>query len=177
MYSTDSNDVLQNLRSMWTDMGDYLSRQYAGTDSTISRVSRDGKESIDGRIAHKTVAVKRFFLNTFSENPMQLSIDIVLGKFLNQGYSQEQSDYIASEISRISELQPKVELITIAVATWSLAGIKLFDNIDLKPWLLTTKVNDPDVIVVGFQEIIKNEISNVKLLLRQQINSILGSLN
>jgi hypothetical protein len=31
---------------MWTDMGDYLSRQYAGTDSTISSVSRDGKESI-----------------------------------------------------------------------------------------------------------------------------------
>jgi hypothetical protein len=58
-------------------------------------VSRDGKESFDGKIAHKTVAVKRFFLNTFTENPMQLSIDIVLGKFLNQGYSKEQSDYIA----------------------------------------------------------------------------------
>lgn len=51
-------------------MGDYLSRQYAGTDSTISWVSRDGKESFDGKIAHKKVAVKRFFLNTFSENPM-----------------------------------------------------------------------------------------------------------
>lgn len=84
MY-TDSKgaDVLQHLRAMWTDMGDYLSRQYAGTDSTISRVSRDGRETIDGKIAHKTVAVKRFFLNTFSENSMQLSIDIVLGKFLN----------------------------------------------------------------------------------------------
>jgi hypothetical protein len=68
---------------MWTDMGDYLSRQYAGTDSTISRVTRDGKEGLDGKLAHKTVAVKRFFLNTFSENPMQTSIDIILGKFLN----------------------------------------------------------------------------------------------
>jgi synaptojanin len=73
---------------MWTDMGDYLSRQYAGTDSTISSVSRDGKETFEGKMGHKAVAVKRFFLNTFSENPMQLSIDIVLGKFLNQGYSK-----------------------------------------------------------------------------------------
>ncbi len=51
-------------------MGDYLSRQYAGTDSTISGVSRDGKETVEGKIQHKTVTVKRFFLNTFSENPM-----------------------------------------------------------------------------------------------------------
>jgi len=33
-------------------MGDYLSRQYAGTDSTISRVSRDGKEGFYGKIDH-----------------------------------------------------------------------------------------------------------------------------
>lgn len=40
-------------------------------------------------MGHKAVAIQRFFLNTFSENPMQLSIDIVLGKFLNQGYMKE----------------------------------------------------------------------------------------
>jgi hypothetical protein len=49
---------------MWTDMGDQLSRQYSGTDSTIARVSMNGKEGLEGKIAHKTVAVKRFFLNT-----------------------------------------------------------------------------------------------------------------
>eukprot|EP00351_Strombidinopsis_sp_SopsisLIS2011_P004195 CAMPEP_0116885784 /NCGR_PEP_ID=MMETSP0463-20121206/19359_1 /TAXON_ID=181622 /ORGANISM="Strombidinopsis sp, Strain SopsisLIS2011" /LENGTH=38 /DNA_ID= /DNA_START= /DNA_END= /DNA_ORIENTATION= len=34
-------------------MGDYLSRHYAGTDSTISRVTRDGKEGILGKMDHK----------------------------------------------------------------------------------------------------------------------------
>jgi hypothetical protein len=45
---------------------------------------------LESKIGHKTVTIQRFFKNTFTENPMQLSIDIVLGKFLNQGYSSEQ---------------------------------------------------------------------------------------
>jgi hypothetical protein len=74
---------------MWTEMGDYISRQYAGTDSTISSVSRDGKETASSKVGHKVATVQRFFLNTFSENPMQLSIDITLGKYLNHGYIKE----------------------------------------------------------------------------------------
>jgi len=57
MYETDSNSVIQQFRSMWTEQGDYLSRQYAGTDSTISRVSRDGKEGFLGKLDHKTKVV------------------------------------------------------------------------------------------------------------------------
>lgn len=57
-------------------------------------MTRDGKEGIDGKLAHKTVEVKRFFLNTFSENPMQISIDIILGKFLNKGFSLEQTQFV-----------------------------------------------------------------------------------
>ena len=75
---------------MWTDMGDYLSRQYAGTDSTISRVTRDGKEGFIGKIDHKTKVVRRFMLNTLTDNPMQTSIDIIRGIRLNTGYSSEQ---------------------------------------------------------------------------------------
>lgn len=77
MYEPESNSVLQQLRAMWTDMGDYLSRQYAGTDSTISRVTRDGKEGFLGKLDHKTKVVRRFMINTLNENPMQTSIDII----------------------------------------------------------------------------------------------------
>jgi hypothetical protein len=49
-----------------------------------------GKEGFEGKIAHKTVAVKRFFLNTLAQNPMQLSIEIILGKFMNLGFALNQ---------------------------------------------------------------------------------------
>jgi hypothetical protein len=65
---------------MWTEMGDYLSRQYAGTDSTISKVSRDGNEGFMGKVNHKVAAANRFVINTFTENPMQKAIDTILGK-------------------------------------------------------------------------------------------------
>ena len=98
MYETNSNSCMQQLRAMWTEMGDYLSRQYAGTDSTISRVSRDGKEGFLGKLDHKTKVVRRFLINTLSENPMQTSIDIVQGKHLNSGYSSEQREFVDKQL-------------------------------------------------------------------------------
>lgn len=89
MYESENGSIIQNFRSMWTEQGDYLSRQYAGTDSTISRVTRDGKEGFLGKLDHKTKVVQRFFINTFSENPMQTAIDIVLGKHLKTGVSSD----------------------------------------------------------------------------------------
>lgn len=133
---------------MWTDMGDYLSRQYAGTDSTISSVSRDGKESI---VQEKKVAMQRFFKNTAIDNPMQLSIDIILGKFDNQGFIQDQKKFVDLEIGKINELQPKIEQIIISVGTWNLAGVKAYENLDMTTWLMNSNVSQsPDVLVVGF---------------------------
>lgn len=119
---SQKHDCLQDLRQMWTDMGDQLSRQYAGTDSTISKVSRDGRETFDCKVQHKTMAVKRFFLNTLSENPMQLSIDIVLGKFMGAGYCSKRAEFIAKSLAN-EDVQPKVDRVTIGVGSWNLSGI------------------------------------------------------
>jgi hypothetical protein len=43
-------------------------------------VSKDGKEGILGKINHKLKNVERYFVNTWSENFSQNSIDIILGK-------------------------------------------------------------------------------------------------
>ena len=53
LFDSNQEDIMQKVRIMWTVMGDYLSRQYAGTDSTISRVTRDGKEGFVGKWDHK----------------------------------------------------------------------------------------------------------------------------
>lgn len=68
------------MKHFWAEQGDYLSKQYAGTNSTISKVSRDGKEGFYGRIQHKMKNVQRYLINTLQENFQQNSIDIILGK-------------------------------------------------------------------------------------------------
>ena len=124
MYETNSNSCMQQLRAMWTEMGDYLSRQYAGTDSTISRVSRDGKEGFLGKLDHKTKVVRRFLINTLSENPMQTSIDIVQGKHLNSGYSSEQREFVDKQLRDRQEEFSVIDFIKLAVCSWNLGGVK-----------------------------------------------------
>jgi len=82
IFDSNADDILQRFRNLWTVMGDYLSRHYSGTDSTISRVTRDGKEGVIGKIDHKTKVFQRYLINCFSVNPMQTCIDIVLGKHI-----------------------------------------------------------------------------------------------
>ena len=124
MYEQNSNSIIQNLRAMWTDMGDYLSRQYAGTDSTISRVTRDGKEGFLGKLDHKTKVVRRFIINTLNENPMQTSIDIVQGKHLNSGYSSEQREYVDQQLRSMTEEFSTIDHIKLAVCSWNMGGVK-----------------------------------------------------
>lgn len=130
-------------------------------------------------MGHKAVTIQRFFKNTFSENPMQLSIDIVLGKFVNKGYMKEQQAYINRQISYIASLQPKIETITIAVASWNLAGVKAYEDVDLKSWLLAHE--NPDIMVIGFQEIVqlnaRGLMSIDKQVLKQQISAVLANLD
>lgn len=66
---------------MWRDQGDYLSRQYTGTDSTISKVSEDLKEGFWGKINHKINSATRIVKNSLLDNSNQEVIDIILGNF------------------------------------------------------------------------------------------------
>ena len=146
---------------MWTDMGDYLSRQYAGTDSTISRVTRDGKEGFLGKLDHKTKVVRRFIINTLNENPMQTSIDIVQGKHLNSGYSSEQREYVDQQLRSMTEEFSTIDHIKLAVCSWNMGGVKPYSQVDLKEWLLPDNTNNtkdcPDIIVIGIQHILPNK--------------------
>ena len=43
-FSKIDHPLINELKCHWRDKGDFLSRQYTGTISTISKVSQDGKE-------------------------------------------------------------------------------------------------------------------------------------
>jgi hypothetical protein len=60
--------VVDALKDFWAEQGDYLSIQNAGTTSTISKVSKFGKEGFLGKLNHKMKNVERYFVNTLSEN-------------------------------------------------------------------------------------------------------------
>ena len=116
-------------------MGDYLSRQYAGTDSTISRVTRDGKEGFFGKMDHKTKVVRRFMLNTLTDNPMQTSIDILRGIHINTGYSSEQRYWLDQQLKSMQDEFSSIDYIKLQCCTWNMGGVKPFESVDLSDWL------------------------------------------
>ena len=52
MGFTDQHDgyIFDILKGMWAENGDYLSKQYAGTSSTITSVTKTGKQGFFGKI-------------------------------------------------------------------------------------------------------------------------------
>lgn len=71
---------ISDIKAMWRETGDALSKQYTGTDSTISGVSEKLKEGFWGKINHKITSAQRLVKNTMTNNHNQAVIEIILGK-------------------------------------------------------------------------------------------------
>lgn len=130
-------------------MGDYLSRQYAGTDSTISRVSRDGKEGLIGKWDHKAKVAQRFVINSLFDPPKQIAMDIVLGRHFQTEVSSEKNLFVEHNLQKHQDLFTTNDSLSIGVATWNVEGLAPIKDIDLKTWLIPSLETTPDIFVIG----------------------------
>jgi len=150
-FSDMNRSIVQRLKAFWAEQGDYLSKQYVGTNSTISKVSRDGKEGLIGKFQHKMKNVHRYIINTLSENPAQDSIDIILGRHAKSVISSEMKNYLTAELKRREDLFTEIQTLKLYVGNWNLGGVRTYDSIDISQWLLPFKETFiPDILVVGF---------------------------
>ena len=133
-----------------------------GTASTISKVSREGKEGFMGKISHKMKNVQRYFINTLGENFSQNSIDILLGKHSKSIVSSHLRKYLDVELKKRVDLYTEITALKVCVGTWNLGGIKPYETVDLAQWLYPFRGNFiPDIFVIGFQEIVELNASSI----------------
>jgi hypothetical protein len=69
---------------MWTDNGNKLSNQYAGTDTNNSGVVETDSVGIGGTLSKMFTGVKRYIVNTFTDMDKQESIKLFLKKHPSQ---------------------------------------------------------------------------------------------
>ena len=112
-----------------------------GTNSTISRVSRDGKEGFVGKIQHKFKNVQRFFINTWNDNFAQNSIDIILGRHAKSNISSDMRQYLNEELKKRQDLFTEIQSVKLYVGTWNLGGVKPYESVDLSSWLFPFNEN------------------------------------
>mmetsp|Transcript_10447 Transcript_10447/g.10500 ORF Transcript_10447/g.10500 Transcript_10447/m.10500 type:complete len:155 (-) Transcript_10447:1404-1868(-) len=69
-FSNDNNDasIFETLKMMWAENGDTISKLYAGTGSTITSVTKNGKQGFMGKIDQMKKGVERYFVNTYEDN-------------------------------------------------------------------------------------------------------------
>ena len=141
---------MRAVNSFWADNGDFISLQYTGTNSTITKVMKQGKKGFLSKINHKYQDVHRFVNNNFTDNFKEEWIRMILGKSKHSGPEGVKEDW---------EVDDKIPNINLAILTWNVGNAKteLFDGIkDRLPSL-----QDKDIVVISLQEIVKLNAMNV----------------
>ena len=157
-----TNDFNARYSTVWADNGDALSRIYAGTGALKSSFTRTGKASIAGVFADVRKTATRMYINNFTDNTRQLTMDLLLGRLVGQAPVQLYdpiNDWVTAQLASRAREFSSNRIITVWAGTLNLNGRTDGLNSDLTPWLfpagLSRTQRNPDLVAVGFQEIVE----------------------
>ena len=105
LFEDSQMPFFTELRTLWADNGDAISKIYTGTGATTSSVTRKGEKStFTSFLDHKFKTLSRFYLNTFDDEHKQAVIDTLLHK---KSASIRQSSVLMSqtEATRLCQLK------------------------------------------------------------------------
>ncbi|THH19911.1 hypothetical protein EW146_g1364 [Bondarzewia mesenterica] len=155
-----SNSLWSYHRELWAENGDALSRIYAGTGALNTSFYAQWEAYFGGPelgvLSDATKSVSRAYINNFQDKGKQVAIDMFLGNLSLQRQVTifdpiHDSVRVALE-QRLAEYS-STKSCTIFVGTWNLNGRPPSES--LLPWLFPrANVPDPDMFVLGFQEIV-----------------------
>lgn len=146
--------------TLWADNGDALSKIYAGTGAIKSSFTRHGKMSLAGALADARKSATRLYINNFSDNVRQNTIDLLLGRLTNQmpvHLYDPVNDLVSEELKRRASEYTSSKRIRIWTGTFNVNGRNQGLDVDITPWLFPShdKQNEsPTVFAVAFQEIV-----------------------
>ncbi|KAG0686966.1 inositol polyphosphate 5-phosphatase [Pichia californica] len=149
-------------RVLWADHGDRISQIYTGTNALKSSFSRSGKMGFAGALSDATKSISRIYINNFVDKGKQQLTDTLLGKMSSQRQVliyDPITEYINEKLTNYESKFTSYSGITIFTGTFNLAGAS--DNKNLTEWLFPEEGFSPDMFVVGFQEVVELNASNI----------------
>lgn len=123
--------------------------------------------SFAGALADVRKSATRLYINNFEDKGRQTTIDMLLGRLMGQlpvHLFDPINDYVNAELSRRTAEYSSFEKISILAATFNLNGRHHGISDDLAPWLcppLEKSQRQPQIVAVGFQEIVELNPQNV----------------
>ena len=75
-----SGPIYDCIRDIWVTNGDHLSFQYTGTESNISRVTKQGGQGIIGKLEQWTIGVTRYYQCVINDEFKHQCIQFLIGE-------------------------------------------------------------------------------------------------
>lgn len=149
-------------KTIWAENGDYISVQYAGTASTITTVTKKGGHDLFGLIQHGVATVSRFYKGTIEDSFKQECFDVLLQKHL---FNEFLSPNIENELRNHEAKFKTYHDLLVYIGNWNVGGKEFKDSSNIFEWLLPSDVlpngTRPDMYIIGFQEIVDLNATNV----------------
>jgi hypothetical protein len=158
----DLSNLKNKHSTLWANHGDRISQIYTGTNALKSSFSRSGKMGFAGAISDATKSISRIYINNFVDKGKQQLTDTLLGKISSQNQVliyDPITDFVNDELQNYESNFTSYNDITIFTGTFNLAGAN--QNKNLTDWLFPYDNFNPDIFVVGFQEVIELNASNI----------------
>jgi phosphatidylinositol-bisphosphatase len=153
-----AHPLLKSFKNIWADNGDMLSYEYTGTGSTISSVTRNGRQSIRGLLEHGMKSVSRFYHANVEDNSRQEFIELLL-KRRADGTTSHLVSKVSTEITAREHEYSDFSNLVLQVCTWNMGGRTPPPSEDLRAWLMSD--SRPDIVVVALQEIVPLSAMNI----------------
>lgn len=158
----DLSSLKNSHSTLWADHGDRISQIYTGTNALKSSFSRSGKMGFAGALSDATKSISRIYINNFVDKNKQQLTDTLLGKISSQRQVliyDPITEYVNNELKTYESKFTSHKDITIFTGTFNLAGAS--DNKNRTEWLFPDEGFSPDIFVVGFQEVVELNASNI----------------
>ena len=75
-----SGPIYEGIKNLWVKNGDQLSFQYTGTESNISRVTKQGGQGIMGKLEQWTIGVTRYYQCVMNDDFKHQCIQFMIGE-------------------------------------------------------------------------------------------------
>lgn len=156
----DASALQDNLKSLWIQNGDCLSRIYAGTDTIKSSYGRLDKLSLSSFITDIKTTARRLYENNFLEK--QKTIELLLGKHSNSTAVPIYSFNLTECDSESTLSQHDHQNILVQVLTWNTNASYANVLEDASMLVSIPKgLPTPHVLAVGLQEIVRLNASQI----------------
>ncbi|EAS01600.2 endonuclease/exonuclease/phosphatase family protein (macronuclear) [Tetrahymena thermophila SB210] len=157
------NQFIYNLQELWDQNANSLSRAYIGTDANTS----NQKQGFFALVEQGVKGINKLYQQNFEDSAKQGSIDLILGQTIFQDLFNEK---ILKVLKKREQDFTTLSNLNVFCMTWNMNGNEPDAEMNFAQNIFNfEKQPNPDIVVIGLQEMVKLNVQNVMMTNNERI--------